>query len=82
MSVGAPVRTEVGLLTVSVRTCRHFVVHFLTNEGVDIRFSPERGRHTSLVLLASSHLTSSQFLLPDNCADTALEIDDVWQPRQ
>ena len=56
-----------------------FVVHFLTNEGVDIRFSPrKRGRHTSLVLLGIEPPDKFPIVFyRDNCADTALEIDDV-----
>jgi len=56
-----------------------FVVHFLTKEGVDIRFSPrKRGRHTSLVLLGIEPPDKFPIVFyRDNCADTALEIDDV-----
>ncbi len=56
-----------------------FVVHFLKKEGVDVRFSPRKpGRHTSLVLLGIK--PPDRFPLVfyrDNCADTALEINDV-----
>jgi 5-dehydro-2-deoxygluconokinase len=56
-----------------------FVVHFLTAEGVDIRFSPrKKGRHTSLVVLGIE--PPDRFPLVfyrENCADIALEISDV-----
>ena len=56
-----------------------FVIHFLTTEGVDIRFSPRKpGRHTSLVVMGIE--PPDRFPLVfyrDNCADIALEIDDV-----
>jgi len=56
-----------------------FVVHFLTKEGVDVQFSPRKpGRHTSLVVMGIE--PPDRFPLVfyrDNCADIALEIDDV-----
>lgn len=56
-----------------------FVVHFLTKESVDVQFSPRKpGRHTSLVVMGIE--PPDRFPLVfyrDNCADIALEIDDV-----
>ncbi|MCX5818719.1 MAG: 5-dehydro-2-deoxygluconokinase [Deltaproteobacteria bacterium] len=56
-----------------------FVVHFLTEEGVDVRFSPRKpGRKTSAVILGIE--PPDRFPLVfyrDNCADIALTIDDV-----
>lgn len=56
-----------------------FVVHFLTEEGVDIRFSPRKpGRNTSAVVLGI--VPPDKFPLVfyrENCADIALSIDDV-----
>lgn len=56
-----------------------FVIHFLTGEGVDIRFSPRKpGRHTSLVVMGIE--PPDRFPLVfyrENCADIALEINDV-----
>ena len=56
-----------------------FVVHFLTEEGVDVQFSPRKpGRQTSLVVLGIE--PPDRFPLVfyrENCADIALEIDDV-----
>jgi len=56
-----------------------FVVHFLNQEGVDIRFSPRKpGRHTSAVVLGIE--PPDRFPLVfyrENCADIALSIDDV-----
>ncbi len=56
-----------------------FVAHFLTEEGVDIRFCPRKpGRHTSAVVLGIE--PPDRFPLVfyrDNCADIALDIDDV-----
>ncbi|HUL30773.1 MAG TPA: 5-dehydro-2-deoxygluconokinase [Thermodesulfobacteriota bacterium] len=56
-----------------------FVVHFLKKEGVDVQFSPRKpGRHTSLVLLGIEPPDKFPLVFyRDNCADTALEIDDV-----
>jgi 5-dehydro-2-deoxygluconokinase len=56
-----------------------FIVHFLTEEGVDVRFSPRKpGRKTSSVVLGIE--PPDRFPLVfyrDNCADIALTIDDV-----
>lgn len=56
-----------------------FVFHFLNKEGVDIRFSPRKpGRHTSIVVLGIE--PPDRFPLVfyrENCADGALEIEDV-----
>jgi len=56
-----------------------FVAHFLTEEGVDIRYCPRKpGRHTSAVVLGIE--PPDRFPLVfyrDNCADIALDIDDV-----
>jgi len=56
-----------------------FVVHFLTEEGVDIRFSPRKpGRHTSAVILGIEPPDKFPLVFyRDNCADIALTIDDV-----
>lgn len=56
-----------------------FVVHFLTEEGVDIRFSPRKpGRHTSAVVLGIEPPDKFPLVFyRDNCADIALSIDDV-----
>jgi 5-dehydro-2-deoxygluconokinase len=56
-----------------------FVVHFLTEEGVDVRFSPRKpGRHTSVVVLGIEPPDKFPIVFyRDNCADIALEIDDV-----
>jgi 5-dehydro-2-deoxygluconokinase len=56
-----------------------FVVHFLTAEGVDIRFCPrKKDRHTSLVVLGIEPPDKFPLVFyRDNCADIALEIDDV-----
>jgi len=56
-----------------------FVVHFLTEEGVDVRFSPRKpGRHTSIVVLGIEPPDKFPIVFyRDNCADIALEIDDV-----
>src|SRR5450830_1499204 len=56
-----------------------FVVHFLTQEGVDIRFSPRKpGRHTSAVVLGIEPPDKFPLVFyRDNCADIALSIDDV-----
>lgn len=56
-----------------------FVAHFLSQEGVDIRFSPRKpGRHTSIVVLGIE--PPDRFPLVfyrENCADGSLTIDDV-----
>jgi len=56
-----------------------FVAHFLTEEGVDIRFSPRKpGRHTSAVILGVEPPDKFPLVFyRDNCADIALSIDDV-----
>ena len=56
-----------------------FVAHFLTNEGVDIRFSPRKpGRHTAAVVLGIEPPDKFPLVFyRDNCADIALDIDDV-----
>jgi len=56
-----------------------FVAHFLTKEGVNIRFSPRKpGRNTSLVVLGIEPPDKFPLVFyRDNCADIALEIDDV-----
>jgi 5-dehydro-2-deoxygluconokinase len=56
-----------------------FVVHFLTEEGVNVRFSPRKpGRHTSLVVLGIEPPDKFPLVFyRDNCADIAVEIDDV-----
>lgn len=56
-----------------------FVVRFLTEEGVDIGFSPRKpGRKTSAVLLGIEPPDKFPLVFyRDNCADTALSIDDV-----
>jgi 5-dehydro-2-deoxygluconokinase len=56
-----------------------FVVHFLTEEGVDIRFSPRKpGRKTSAVILGIEPPDKFPLVFyRDNCADIALSIDDV-----
>ncbi len=56
-----------------------FVVHFLTEEGVDVRFSPRKsGCNTSVVVLGIEPPDKFPLVFyRDNCADTALSIDDV-----
>ena len=56
-----------------------FVLNFLKEEGVDVQFSPRKpGRHTGLVLLGIEPPDKFPLVFyRDNCADTALEIDDV-----
>lgn len=56
-----------------------FVVHFLTKEGVDARYSPRKpGRHTSVVVLGIEPPDKFPLVFyRENCADIALEIDDV-----
>jgi 5-dehydro-2-deoxygluconokinase len=56
-----------------------FVAHFLTQEGVDIGFSPRKpGRHTSAVVLGIEPPDKFPLVFyRDNCADIALSIDDV-----
>jgi 5-dehydro-2-deoxygluconokinase len=56
-----------------------FVVHFLENEGVEVRFCPrKKGRYTSLVVLGIEPPDKFPLVFyRDNCADIALEIADV-----
>jgi len=56
-----------------------FVFHFLEKEGVNVQFSPRKpGRHTSLVVLGIEPLDKFPLVFyRDNCADIALDIDDV-----
>ena len=56
-----------------------FVVHFLKKEGVTVQFSPRKpGRHTSLVVLGIEPPDKFPLVFyRDNCADIALDIDDV-----
>jgi 5-dehydro-2-deoxygluconokinase len=58
-----------------------FVIHFLTQEGVNVRFSPRKpGRHTSLVILGIEPPDKFPLVFyRDNCADIALDIDDVLE---
>jgi 5-dehydro-2-deoxygluconokinase len=56
-----------------------FVSHFLSEEGVDVRFCPRKpGRKTSAVLLGIEPPDKFPLVFyRDNCADIALTIDDV-----
>jgi 5-dehydro-2-deoxygluconokinase len=56
-----------------------FVVHFLNEEGVDIRFSPRKpGRSTSIVVLGIEPPDKFPLVFyRENCADGALSVDDV-----
>ena len=86
---GSPTNTSVGCCRLGLKSALltafgedpvgDFVAHFLTKEGVDIRFSPRKpGRHTSAVVLGIE--PPDRFPLVfyrDNCADIALTIDDV-----
>jgi 5-dehydro-2-deoxygluconokinase len=56
-----------------------FVAHFLSKEGVDIRFSPRKpGRHTSIVILGIEPPDKFPLVFyRENCADIALTIEDV-----
>ena len=56
-----------------------FVVHFLTEEGVDVRFSPRKpGRKTGAGILGIEPPDKFPLVFyRDNCADIALTIDDV-----
>jgi 5-dehydro-2-deoxygluconokinase len=56
-----------------------FVTHFLTEEGVDVRFCPRKpGRKTSAVILGIEPPDKFPLVFyRDNCADIALTIDDV-----
>ena len=56
-----------------------FVLNFLNKEGVDARFSPRKpGRRTSCVILGIEPPDKFPLVFyRDNCADIALDIDDV-----
>jgi len=56
-----------------------FVVHFLKKEGVNVQFSPRKpGQHTSLVVLGIEPPDKFPLVFyRDNCADIALDLDDV-----
>jgi 5-dehydro-2-deoxygluconokinase len=56
-----------------------FVAHFLSEEGVDIRFSPRKpGRNTSIVVLGIEPPDKFPLVFyRENCADSALTIEDV-----
>ncbi len=56
-----------------------FVVHFLSKEGVNVRFSPRKpGRHTSIVVLGIEPPDKFPIVFyRENCADCALDINDV-----
>jgi 5-dehydro-2-deoxygluconokinase len=58
-----------------------FIAHFLTKEGVDIRYTPRKpGRRTSAVVLGIEPPDKFPLVFyRDNCADIALSIDDVLQ---
>jgi 5-dehydro-2-deoxygluconokinase len=86
---GSPTNTSVGCsrlgLTSALLTAfgedpvGDFVAHFLTKEGVDIRFSPRKsGRRTSAVVLGIEPPDKFPLMFyRDNCADIAISIDDV-----
>lgn len=56
-----------------------FVAHFLSTEGVDIRFCPRKGgRRTSAVVMGIQPPDKFPLVFyRDNCADIALDIDDA-----
>ena len=56
-----------------------FIAHFLTEEGIDVRFSPRKpGRKTSAVILGIEPPDKFPLVFyRDNCADIDLSIDDV-----
>ncbi len=56
-----------------------FVAHFLSEEGVNVRFSPRKpGRHTSIVVLGIEPPDKFPIVFyRENCADSGLTIDDV-----
>ena len=56
-----------------------FVIHFLAREGVNVQFSPRKpGRRTSLVVLGIEPPDKFPLVFyRENCADIALNIDDV-----
>jgi len=86
---GSPTNMSVGCCRLGLRSALltafgedpvgDFVVHFLTKEGVNVRFSPRKpGRHTSLVVLGIEPPDKFPLVFyRDNCADIALDIDDV-----
>jgi 5-dehydro-2-deoxygluconokinase len=86
---GSPTNMSVGCRRLGLKTALltafgedpvgDFVVHFLTQEGVNIQYSPRKpGRHTSLVVLGIEPPDKFPIVFyRENCADTALEIDDV-----
>ena len=86
---GSPTNMSVGCRRLGLRSALltafgedpvgDFVVHFLTKEGVNVRFSPRKpGRHTSLVVLGIEPPDKFPLVFyRDNCADIALDIDDV-----
>ena len=86
---GSPTNTSVGCRRLGLKSALltafgedpvgDFVAHFLTQEGVDIRFSPRKaGRHTSAVVLGIEPPDKFPLVFyRDNCADIALSIDDV-----
>jgi 5-dehydro-2-deoxygluconokinase len=86
---GSPTNISVGARRLGLRTALltglgedpvgDFVLHFLEQNGVDVRYSPRKpGRRTSAVLLGIE--PPDRFPLVfyrDNCADIELTIDDV-----
>jgi 5-dehydro-2-deoxygluconokinase len=86
---GSPANTSVGCrrlgLTSALLTAfgadpvGDFVANFLGKEGVDIRFSPRKpGRNTSIVVLGIEPPDKFPIVFyRENCADGALDIDDV-----
>ena len=86
---GSPTNTSVGCSRLGLKSALltafgedpvgDFVAHFLTQEGVDIGFSPRKpGRHTSAVVLGIEPPDKFPLVFyRDNCADIALSIDDV-----
>jgi 5-dehydro-2-deoxygluconokinase len=56
-----------------------FIAHFLNKEGVNIRFSPRKpGRRTAAVILGIEPPDKFPLVFyRENCADSALDIDDV-----
>ncbi len=86
---GSPTNICVGARRLGLRTALltavgedpvgDFVVHFLRSEGVDTQYIPRKaGRRTSAVILGIE--PPDRFPLVfyrDNCADNALDIDDV-----
>jgi 5-dehydro-2-deoxygluconokinase len=86
---GSPTNMSVGCCRLGLRSALltafgedpvgDFVAHFLTKEGVNIRFSLRKpGRHTSLVVLGIEPPDKFPLVFyRENCADIALDIDDV-----